>query len=51
VPGEYVGQSRLDADADDGELPAVLPLGGELELLVAQLDAGIAIGLILVRAG
>ncbi len=50
MPGKDVGQPWLDADTDKRELPAVLPLGGQRELLVTELDTGLAIGLILVRA-
>ena len=46
VPGEHVGQPRLHPDPDQRELAGLLPLPGQRELVVAELDAGLAVRLI-----
>ena len=45
VPGEHVGQPGLDADADEREPAVGLPLPRLRELLVAELDADLRVGL------
>ncbi len=51
VPGEHVGQARLDPDADQGQPAGVLPglLAGEL--LVAELDPALGVGALGVGPG
>ena len=51
VPGEHVGQAGLDAHADQRQLARLLPLVGQGELVVAQLDPGLAVRRVRVRVG
>ena len=41
VASEHVGESWLDADAGQRQQATLFPFRGELELLVAELDAGL----------
>ena len=50
VPGEHVGQPRLDADADQRQPAVGLPLRGLRQLVVAELDADLRVGLARVPA-
>ena len=43
VPGEDVRQAGLHAHADQGQPAGRLPLGGPLELRVAELDAALLV--------
>jgi hypothetical protein len=45
VAGEHVGQARLHAHPGQREPASPLPLTGECELLVAELDSGPAVRL------
>ena len=51
VAREDVGGARLDADADEREQPLLLPRLGPLELVVAELHAGLFEGVRRVRLG
>jgi hypothetical protein len=51
VPGEHVGKARLDAHPDQRQLPRPLPVGRHRELLVAELEAGLAVRLAGMRVG
>ncbi len=51
VAGEHVRQSRLDPHAREGQQPALLPLRGELELLVSELHPCLGVGLFGMWAG
>ena len=51
VAGEHVGQARLDADAEQGQPARPLPLPRHGELLVAELDADLGVGLVGVPLG
>ena len=49
IAGEDVRQARLDADAAQGEQATRLPRGGLIELLVTELDEGVAVGSLRMR--
>ena len=51
VAGEHVRQPGLDPDAAQRQQPAALPLAGERELLVTQLDPRLPVRVGRVRAG
>ena len=51
ISGEDVSRAGLDADSDEREEPFVLPGGGALELVVAELDADLLVRLRRVRLG
>ena len=41
ILGEHVRHARLHAHAHEGQQALLLPVGGALELVVAQLDAAL----------
>ena len=51
VAREHVGRAGLDPDADEREQPLVLPGRRALELVVAELDADLLVGVGRVRLG
>ena len=51
VAGEHVGQPGLDPDADEGQAAVGLPLARLRQLVVAELDADLRVGLARVPAG